>query len=459
MKVKLLILVFVIMLSACSSDVKRRLEPIEGVLKTNGETTMLFHSALYYPVELSLRFDGYLIGVEKSPRKIIANKNDIKISELPGAGLSESEANDKIIDTKLLYVSHVISNFQEKEGFENCAIYNVYDQINYDKNLNQLVNYCDNKVRNKIDVSDVYYSSWDALNQLEISIKNRISENSYTDIIVITMGWNTLQDEAIRNFNSIVKNLKMSSATEFNPLVIGVTWPSQWKGTWLDPLFKLASFSTKAKDADELGMMWLGVLLHETLPNANKELPVTVIGHSFGARAAAVASCAGPAIYKERPINPKEIDNLLLMQGAFRTSRFFGGNDKGIDFLNACEGVNNIMLTSSLFDEAVKTAFWSGEDYYVGDSDGYKKFCEKNKNGLVNCAVAEKDGCYKMVGDVISKNITYVDASNLIFENAYLSGGGAHSDIYRLEHGRFLNGFRLNFKNNCNAVSSSDLVQ
>lgn len=457
MKIKNLLFACIVFISSCSSDVQRRLEPMEGALETNGATTMLFHSSLYYPVELSIRFDGYLVGVEKSPVKKITHEDDIKISEVFNAGLTLKEARDKVIDKKILYVSHVINNFNGKEGMENCAIYNVYDQINYNSNLDQLVSYCDKSEREKLDVKNVYYSSWDALSRLEESMKIRISENDYTDIIVVTMGWNTVQDEAIRNFNSIIKNIKVSSAKKFNPLVIGVTWPSQWASDWFDPVIKLASFPVKAGDADELGLMWLGVLLHETIPNANKGIPVTVIGHSFGGRAAGVASCAGPAIYKEHPIQPKKIDNLLVMQGAFRVSRFFGGNENGIDFLNSCNGVKNVVLTSSRHDEAVKTAFWSRGDYYVGDSDGYLKFCGENhnQNNLVNCVTVEKNGCYGMVGDIAQTNITYVDASKLIFENAFLSGGGAHSDIYRNEHGKFMYGVLINSKENCDSVGTS----
>jgi hypothetical protein len=32
----------------------------------------LFHSSLYYPAAIRLQFDGFLVGIEKSPRERIA---------------------------------------------------------------------------------------------------------------------------------------------------------------------------------------------------------------------------------------------------------------------------------------------------------------------------------------------------------------------------------------------------
>ncbi|MCI5147537.1 MAG: hypothetical protein D3923_18880, partial [Candidatus Electrothrix sp. AR3] len=61
------------LLSSCASSSKpqRILEPQEKVLDTDGTTRMLFHSALYYPAEISLNFPGFILGIEKSPVDII----------------------------------------------------------------------------------------------------------------------------------------------------------------------------------------------------------------------------------------------------------------------------------------------------------------------------------------------------------------------------------------------------
>jgi len=36
------------------------------------------------------------------------------------------------------------------------------------------------------------------------------------------------------------------------------------------------------------------------------------------------------------------------------------------------------------------------------------------------------------------KHLVYINADELVYQNAYLSGGGAHSDIYRKEHGALI---------------------
>lgn len=285
-----------------------------------------------------------------------------------------------------------------------------------------------------IAASSAYKSSWTALDILQQRLRERLSEGDYSHILVAIMGWNTTQIEAVRNFNAIAKNIRAAADDDFNPLFIGVTWPSQWQNEWLAPLYKLASFPNKAQDADELGLMWLGVLLNDTLPAIDPQTPIVVIGHSFGARAATTAACAGPVIHRPgSPIAKKQLDQLTLigLQGAFRINRLFGQfSDRKIGFQDQCRSVGHIYLTSSLADTANDTAFWGD---YAGDEASYTKFCGEESR-LVNCEKADQSGHRTQQRDVGS-NITYIDADDLIYLNSYLSGGGAHSDIYRKEHG------------------------
>lgn len=393
---------------------------------------MLFHSSLYYPRELSLRFDGYIIGIEKSPRNDISSPGDINVMAINDAGLSENDAKNKIVDSKVLYVSHIIKTEGERGGIDNCSIYNAYNQVEH-PDIEQLTPPCAPEgLSQPISAKSAFKNSWRALDQLESSLKNRVTKGNYTDIVVLTMGWNTVQEEAILNFNSIVTNLKLSATKNFNPLVVGVTWPSQWESEWFGPVYKFFSFPVKSADADELGLSWLGVLLHKTIPSIQSDLPVTVIGHSFGSRASSVAACIGPAIYRESPsIKLAKIDNLINLQGAFLSSRLFGVKDRGMHYPQSCGHVKNVVLTSSVHDRAMNSAFWG---VYAGDERSYKNLCSHNAE--INCIVAKSDG--NIEEPYVKKpasNITYVNADKLIFENAYLSGGGAHSDIYRREHG------------------------
>jgi hypothetical protein len=441
MSIKELAVLSLLLLAGCGTVPERRLEPVERVLKTDGTTTMLFHSSLYYPTELSLRFDGYLIGIEKSPRDVISSPCEVNVMPILAAKLTEEAAKKKIVDSKLLYISHIIENKSERGGIDNCTIYNAYNQVGH-SSIKQLTPPCSEALSAPIPVKSAFKNSWRALDQLESAMRQRmrqrIANGKYTDIVVITMGWNTVQEEAIRNFNSIVTNLKASAGPNFNPLVLGVTWPSQWESDWFNPIYKFFSFPVKSADADELGLTWLGVLLHKTIPGIQSNLPVTVIGHSFGSRASSVAACIGPAIYENSgKAELAKIDNLVNLQGAFLSSRLFGEKDqkdRGMYYPNGCKNVTNIVLTSSVHDTAMNSAIWG---IYAGDERSYKRHCTQDAS--INCVHADAQGNICYITKQPTSNITYVNANELIRENAYLSGGGAHSDIYRKEHGVLIN--------------------
>ncbi|HOY22040.1 MAG TPA: alpha/beta hydrolase [Cellvibrio sp.] len=435
-----LLLILIFSLMSCSNN--RHLKASEKALETDGSITMRFHSALYYPAELSMRFDGYIVGVEKSPRKTLLNDGDLNTVAIPAAGFKDKEDVEEILnDGKLLYVSHVIKNFREPEE-KNCALYNLYSGI--DPETSPLVNECTDEVLENTSTESEgnnkpFKKSWSALDKLSESMSNRIKKGKYTHIVVVTMGWNTPQEEAIRNFNSIIYKLREEHESSIKPLVIGVTWPSEWTYPLLDPLVRILSFPNKARDADELGLTWLGVLLHDTIPRANSgRLPVIVIGHSFGSRASSVAACVGPGIYNTVPIKPQHTDTVVNLQGAFLSRRLFGENDQGFHFPESCKTVKNFVLTSSKGDDAVRTAIWSMfGGYYAGDSRSYKDICTVEAP-KVRCVKAGSDGKMTLNGTNNQKNITLINADDLISENAYNTGGGAHSDIFRSQHGRLL---------------------
>ena len=425
------------MLSACSS-IPTRLAPVEKELKTGGSTTSQFHSILYYPSELSLKYDGYIIGVEKSPLDSVTVYGDVHIKPILDSGLSSNKASNKILDSKILYVSHIIKNYGEQGSTNNCEIYNAY-KIK-ETPVMQLAQPCPIEITNTPATrTAIFKNSWLAMDNLKQSLSKRVQKKTYSHIVVIVMGWNTVQEESARNFNSIATNLARASGPNFNPLIIGVTWPSQWNSAWVEPIFRLFSFPAKAADADELGLTWLGVLLNETIPDANTNLPVVVIGHSFGSRASSVAACVGPVIYDSNPNRQRaKIDTLINLQGAFRSKRLFNQeDDAGFHYPNQCSNVSNVVLTASTYDQAVNKSFWG---LYAGEEKSFLKNCPNTTSSKIKCAKVNEHGQITPVPNGISNsNITYIEASDLIKENAYQTGGGAHSDIYRPEHGVFMN--------------------
>jgi hypothetical protein len=431
----IILAIFAISVSSANADAQRRLAAAEKLLETDGKTTLQFHSAVYYPREISLKFDGYIVGIEKSPiHKITSSDADLQLQAIPNAGLKNIAAAKKEIlghAEKLLFVSHIIQNQADSSYTDNCFVYNAYNQ---NSNIQQFAKTCQGFSNDPLQPKNAFTNSWTALDTLKDSLSNQVQSGKYTHVVVITMGWNTVQEEAVRNFNSIVTNLKAANSS-FNPLVIGVTWPSEWEGSNVE---KVASFPDKSADADKLGLTWLGVLLQETLPKANTKLPVIVVGHSFGSRASSVAACVGPAIYQNNPQNnlaDNNINTLMNYEGAFKINRLFKEEDNGIHYSNQCKNVSNVVLTASSLDSAVNDAIWGN---YAGNVASFDKYC---KNSQIRCKTAKSDGEFDAnpSEQPSDSNITYIDASKLIDENAYNTGGGAHNDIYRKEHGVLLN--------------------
>lgn len=437
-------------LCGCTSDVPRALQSQEKALGTDGPITMHYHSALYYPAEISLKFEGYIVGVEKSKQKTISSRGDIKTHGVEDSKLSKEDAAAKLDESRVLYVSHVLEEFPGERSVDNCTLYNAYYRLDQSGHV-PLTEFCvdpETKLNDpqaqpkkpmEVLPDHAFVKSWEALDLLKASMHKKLVDGDYTHIVVVVMGWNTVQEEAIRNFNSIMLNMKKAGDKQFKPLFIGVTWPSQWSNEWADPLFKLVSFPIKSADADELGMTWLGVLLQDTVYEANRNLgenksslPVVVIGHSFGSRAVSIAACVGPTISRgDVPISRHALDTVINYQGAFKTTRLMhDDSDKGIALGKRCSYVKNFFMTSSIHDEAVSRAIWGD---YVGGGESYREYCAEGRAEM-SCATADANGKLTFQRREDS-SITYINADDLIKMNSFFSGGGAHSDIYRAEHG------------------------
>lgn len=431
-----------IVLSGCFSDATRTLEPAEKELGTAGSITMHYHSALYYPEEIALRSGGYLVGIEKGDPEDIFQADEKVTFKSPNAkDKAVKNQQEAVQEGKIMFVSHIILDRPPGSVEHNCSLYNAYYRSGSE--IPRTIDYCTDALApaTSISAKDAYRSSWQAMETMQRNLSRDIASPPYTHILVVVMGWNTVQEEAVRNINSIVRGIRHASKNDsimFNPIVIGVTWPSQWNSPWLDPFYKLASFDTKAQDADEVGLTWLGVLLESTIPQAKKsagrDLPVVVVGHSFGARAASTAACAGSVIAKDATPQSyfnQPVDLLINYQGAFLTDRLLGENtDGGFGLGDGCPRVKHIALTSSKKDTAVKIALWG---IYAGHSASFKEHCT-NPNSSSNCVTASPEGKITPAWSA-NKKITYINSDELITYNAFYTGGGAHSDIYRDEHG------------------------
>lgn len=145
-----------------------------------------------------------------------------------------------------------------------------------------------------------------------------------------------------------------------------------------------------------------------------------------------VAACVGPVIYRAAPLARARIDHLVNWQGAFKSGRLLGDGSDGFFYPPHCPAVGNLVLTASSHDKAVKKPFWGT---YAGEMKSYVATCAGQK---ARCALAGATGLLGPVQGPQDSRVLYVDASDLIRENAFGTGGGAHSDIYRPEHGRMM---------------------
>lgn len=383
-----------------------------------------------------LPFNAYVIGVEKANSSIIGTIRECETSQQGDRCLninSNYYARNERLKKEIqeiyteqhrpTFVSHV-ARFSTNAASNPCYIYNIYDQSNS----------CGN-TKNEIPQKGQYVSrSWDVLLNLGSSISRDIQDNKPTHFLVYFMGWNTPQWEAVKNYRDLFSSLAAAAkeskgTTSFRPLFLGITWPSTGK-----PIVTAADFGVKAKDADEVGLVWGNLVINRVLSElkAKYGIPIVVVGHSFGARASSRAVFSAPLITDK--LSTQNTNLLLGLQGAYSFQRYVPKKgEEGAPYSDFSKFVGKAVLTSSTFDTAVTKAFH--EEHFVGSADVY----EKTKNPEFSTYFEHARTNDKGLVDITScepTKVGFVDASSIINKNQPGTGGGAHSFIYGTEVGR-----------------------
>lgn len=211
----------------------------------------VYHSALLDPAGVHLDNDGYVIGVEKvdthddkpGPRRVT---HVIEYGGIAPNGTTGADAPAPCIIFSLL-------NSRRGAGF--------VEPMAYCKSA-------DSEGCKSADGGGEYLSYFAASLQRRLC-EQRLRREPFTHIFVIVMGWNTDQEAAVKNYNEITNNLRAASRAErgkrFRPLVIGISWPSQWAlGDWsILPVnaVKGASFWVKKDQADQVGRFILSEII------------------------------------------------------------------------------------------------------------------------------------------------------------------------------------------------------
>lgn len=498
-----------VLISGCIST-ERVMAPYEDALSLNSSDAVKFHSMLYFPSGTALHFPGYVVALEKSPQKIIGgpkfndNARFVHSEAAYFKGEEDTRYNTahhierfQTFDSKAMFVSHILQNgVLQDDSVEgdpylaktHCFVYNAYAAdalagIRKDYDLKKINDWHACQTAQNLEVTnpaltDLYGESSKALDALERNLTLDLRSSRYTHVLIVVMGWNTAQDEAIRNINDITGNM-MAAAQEaqnarlddqatrpkslnivnsqFRPLVIGVTWPSFWSNSFTN----FFSYGNKANDADEIGLSWLNKLINETVPGAldasGSKAKVVAIGHSFGARAMTRALFSSPALKPSQTIPVSRVDLAVGLQGAVSINRFMVG--KGIEGAPYRDfgklGTTHIALTASKYDGAAggRMVVWYDPS---GSISSWRLACNTPDPAMAatfeclkasdtsatpggSFSLCKADGKDCSMSPTNPGKISFIDASEGITQfNSPGSGGGAHSDIYRLPMGRLL---------------------
>jgi hypothetical protein len=243
----------------------------------------------------------------------------------------------------------------------------------------------------------------------------------------MSTGWNTLQVESIDNYQHWLSHLMRTATNDtshpFRPLVIGLTWPSEWPlvSTWLGPV---VSVFDKENDADELGYVTANVLLHKILYQlkAKHGLAVVVIGHSFGGRAMVTAANSRALLFQDASAGPTA-DLLLGLQPAFSIQRF-GGGSQGDPYIRFPEGAHKYVLSSSTNDWVLKVV---GVTNPVGGASGLSR--AKALPERFEVIPLTEAGQWSMTPSQNGCQLVMLDASDAI---------NGHHDVYSASMGRLM---------------------
>lgn len=428
-----------LVLQGCSS--RSYYADAEHALETEGYYDLLDHIAAYYPRGVALNFPGYVIALEEAPRKLVAHdKSEIVVDESVYESGYTIGRLVKAIRFRTQFISHIVRYEGLPFGEGNCSLYNLYDNQG-----SSMISPCEGTPADSPAQNFRYLSafdrSWHALDIFKSHLQRNVERNQYSHVIVAVMGLDTAQEEAIRNYRSIISSIRVNAGSDFNPLFIGVTWPSFYANRWFDPIWEVLAYNPVSDRADIMGLTWLGVLLNDVIMPLSDKAQVSVIAHSFGARAASMGLCVGPAIMPHNRESTRNhpsgtIENFVGLAPAFSMARFYDVDYRfyeNIYYRDHCPMIKRFVFTASRDDDAFDFIFWSDP---VGKHKVMEDYCKHAHSVSVSCTSTDAEGNINNYDP--EAKINYVDTSSIMRYTMPGTEGGGHSDIYRTEVGHML---------------------
>lgn len=433
------------LLMGCAAPGETILAADEARLATGGDLAK-YHYLVRQPYSLGLNHEGFIVGIEKTPKGLIGypfgrNYDDKRFKlwdETPGEAqyLEARNAHFKRVtsDPKSVFVSHILEYGFDAKGtvrFDVRPLYTAYRSSGFAGPRSDTP--CVTEGGEKKE----YVNSWKALDCLKVAVDKMLAaagrtENPYTHLIVASMGWNNDQVESVRRYNALAGNLisqaRLGGTAEgrkFNPLIIGLTWPSVWGG---DSFFNtvnlfahLISYPNKADDADEIGYTIANYLVNKIVGELKRDhgFKTVLIGHSFGARIISRAMFSAHLLNVPPKVVGEATDLMLNLQGAYSIRRYkenhrlpfpasLFSKGEGSPYLMHKKLSGKTILTWSIGDTANPLAQFVTGAAHAGGEAGYEESLEmketftqlewvKGTKIRPDCAAYRDDGKILMV--------------------------------------------------------------
>jgi len=287
----------------------------------------------------------------------------------------------------------------------------------------------------------LYESGLRALATLATQLKAVMKDGHITDVLVLSTGWNTPQRETLYNtmdWMASIQHARDPSETKpFRPLYVTISWQSSWELK----LWKLthASAATKGNDADELGLTWVNRLIQDAvIPAASRhQIPVTLVGHSYGTRVVGTALYLPDIIRRPAPASYPPMA-FVGLQPAFPINRY--GEEKGKERWFANRDPHALVLLSSSANDTATSSLPIGVMVGGGGSPDRVLNDPKGNLKVFGCEVLEADA----QGRISEPSRLTLERPHLVKSDAFINcempgtGGGAHSDVFDRGAGQFI---------------------
>lgn len=402
---------------------------------THPFSTDAAYNGLAHTQNYATNADTIIVGVEKRRRESVAPVPAVHGTWLrlatPGdrPGISPDElrkqnanAQRYFRDSKELVVTHIA---RSKDGAIIEYPYNLYkDQPNP-------------------NTQGAYVAGLDSLKLLQPLVKRSLSDARHTHVFVIAMGWANDQEESVMRIRMLTDNIvnaaRANGDKRFNPLVVGITWPSQWfaraDSNWRRNGGHLGSYYNKARDADTVGLLIGNKVVNEHLGAVVPgDMPIVLLGHSFGARLISRTAYSSDLLI---PGGARRADLLISLQPAYSLRRFVpGDSNEGAPYV--VSSPIRHFITASGEDNANPMAFWSRHGG-GGKAIEYATVLDANSIPKRFTLVKWDKGLGKLDGPPFDRRVpTLIDAGDIVKENSTDAIGNTvsgHNDVFDQDMG------------------------